>query len=136
MSGIVTRSLAIDMNTTIFRKVDGKEVEVPVRMIGRKLHVLRGTTGKFDGVGHKKGALYITDQRANHNQLFEILAVSEDCRYFSEDEVGAWIQLPANPIGVSYPVGKRFEELFVKESYWERKNEKGQYPALCVFRKE
>lgn len=76
-----------------------EDVEIEVELRGRKLHLLQALRAeKAEGGGYKKGEVYVPDKSAENPHkgldLYEILAVSDDCKYFTQEDVGRFVALP------------------------------------------
>jgi len=64
---------------------------VSVELIHRKVHLRRCYT-------EKKGAIFMPQTRADSSWWYQIVAVSDDCRYFTKDHVGGFVILTDNEI--------------------------------------
>lgn len=139
----------LPMKTTIVTsEITGSDGEVvrqetlDVELIGRKVHLLRGLNAKRvvdeHGVGYMKDGIYITEEAADRNEnptdpmWFEILAVSDDCKYFKPEHVGGWV-LTSDQAGCSYPVrdNRTHREIICKERMWDTKL--GGAPLMVVM---
>ena len=96
--------------------------EVPVEIVGRKLHLLRGVN-RVEG-------LSLTDTAEDETGWYKILSVSDDCEYFDEESIGKWVYLPEISVGMSYRVGPG--ERIVREQYFESPGG----PPLATFEEE
>ena len=86
---------------------------VDVELMGRKIHLLRCLTGD-------KGDIVMCRARENVSAMFEILAVSDDCKYFKPEHVGAYVWLPESPIGKEtwcWRMGNA--EIVAREQWWD-----------------
>ncbi len=76
-----------------------EDVEIKVELRGRKLHLLQALRAeRGEAGGYKKDGVYVPDKSAENPHkgldLYEILAVSDDCRYFTKSDVGRFVALP------------------------------------------
>jgi len=106
---------------------NGGVVEVPVRLLGRKIHAIRGEVPKH--IINGRASLIDTDDVwRDETGWYKILGVSEDCRHFSDSNVGDWIFIPEIGTGECYFVGPG--ERVIRETWFE----KAGGPPLAVFK--
>ncbi len=112
------------------------------KLVGRKLLVRRCLSAEAVEDGYVQGGIYVVEERADTSPWFEILAVSQKCKYFGPEHVGCFVLLPEVSYGNTHPVGNA--EIMVKESMWDDKKyrikgqkvtEKNRLP-LCVVEME
>lgn len=105
----------------------------------RSLLCRKGTSGVRDESGDYKlsSGLFVTRKRGQYSHFWEILDVSDDCKWFSKANIGQWVRLPEWHQQLMRPVVEN--KLFiVKEQIFEpRKDAKGKplpsYAPGCVF---
>lgn len=98
------------------------DVTVPVRLIGRKLHLLRCVNGTPTERGVEVGGIIMPEVIADRTWWYTILAVSPDCKYFKPEHIGGKIKLTDNDsIGNSWRVGPA--ERIVREEWLESRTD-------------
>ncbi len=102
------------------------ERTIKAKLLGEWIHVLRCKPNTDEVVPVTMAETETIDDC----MWFEILAVSDKCRYFCPEHVGKLVILPPTAIGSrawSFPVGNN--EMVVRESYFSDANG----PPLAVF---
>lgn len=112
----------LTMETLIEISGGGREGESRVELIHRKVHLLRCET-------KERGGIIMPDERADSSWWYQILAVSDDCKYLAKDHVGSFVILTDNAsYGNSWAVGKA--ERIVREEWLL------QHTPFTVFTRE
>jgi hypothetical protein len=88
-----------------------------VKLTGRKIRVLRCVTGYGPDEQAPVGELYRPEKSVDYNIWFEITDVSPDCRYFTRDNIGDKILLPAMAVGKTHKLTN--VDIVVKESLFD-----------------
>ena len=119
------------MNTVVCRGIDpeGKDENFNIRLTGRRLHLLRGHE---DHGGVIVPKMTLGDQAWNTDSTgwHEILGVSADCKYYTQENVGEWVWLPENNgPGNAFRVGPG--EMIINEEWFDKPGG----PALMSVRR-
>ncbi len=131
------------MMTEVYQGRGVTERVLKARVMGRWLHLHRmRPPDEVAGVTMEDLVLADAASAAKSCAWFQILAVGEKCRHFTQGEVGGMVYLPLAAAGKRdwcHPVGEN--ELMCRESYFEEDAEEDgvlprdriERPPLAVF---
>lgn len=102
-----------------------------IKPIGKRILVRKCYTGEKKADGFYLSGIAITDFSAEACGWAEIIDVSDDCKLFRKENIGAFVYLPAWKPGMINSVGEH--DYTVKESLFDKSpKDGGANPVIYV----